>query len=142
MHLGSKAYPESTDLLVTADAGGSNGYRRRAWKKGLQEFANETGLTVHVVHFPPGTSKWNKIEHRLFCHLSKNWRGRPLFSHATIIGLIGSTTTRTGLRVHAVLDEGEYPTGQKVTEREMRDLNIKKSVWHGEWNYSFAPEGS
>ena len=141
-HLGLKAYPQSKDLLITADAGGSNGYRRRAWKTGLQEFANETGLTVHVVHFPPGTSKWNKIEHRLFCHLSKNWRGRPLFDYTTVIELIGSTKTKTGLNVQALLDKGEYPTGQKVTDREMRCLNIQKSVWHGEWNYSIAPEGS
>lgn len=141
-HLGSRAYPDSRDLLITADSGGSNGYRRRAWKKGLQELANETGLTIHVVHFPPGTSKWNKIEHRLFCHLSKNWRGRPLYDYTTVIELIGSTTTRTGLRVRALLDDGEYPTGQKTTDTEMRDLNIKRSVWHGEWNYSIMPTGS
>jgi hypothetical protein len=139
-HLGSEAYPESKNLLITADAGGSNGYRRRAWKKGLQDFANETGLTIHVVHFPPGTSKWNKIEHRLFCHLSKNWRGRPLFNYTAIIELIGSTTTKTGLEVQALLDDGEYPTGIKVSDREMKGLNIKKSAWHGEWNYTVVPE--
>jgi len=142
IHMGSKAYPQSKSLLITADAGGSNGYRRRAWKKGLQDFANETGLTVHITHFPPGTSKWNKIEHRLFCFLSKNWRGRPLFDYATIIELIGNTTTKTGLNVNALLDRQDYPTGQKVKDAEMRALNITKSAWHGEWNYTIAPEGS
>jgi hypothetical protein len=141
-HLGSHSYPDSRHLLITADAGGSNGYRRRAWKQQLQEFANETGLTVHVVHFPPGTSKWNKIEHRLFCHLSKNWRGRPLFDYTTVIELIGGTTTKTGLKVRALLDQGEYPTGQKVTCGEMKAVNLKKHAWHGEWNYSIAPAGS
>jgi len=141
-HLGSIAYPDSKDLLITADAGGSNGYRRRAWKQQLQELANETGLTIHVVHFPPGTSKWNKIEHRLFCHLSKNWRGRPLFDYTTIIELIGSTKTKTGLKVTALLDEGDYPTGQRVTNREMKTINIEKHPWHGEWNYSIAPANS
>ncbi len=139
--MGSRAYPSTKNLLITADAGGSNGYRRRAWKTELQRFANETGLTVHVVHFPPGTSKWNKIEHRLFCHLSKNWRGRPLFDYTTVIELIGATTTKSGLRVNALLDEGEYPTGQKITNAEMKVLNLEKSVWHGEWNYALVPQG-
>ncbi len=140
--LGSKAYPDSKELLITADAGGSNGYRRRAWKKELQDLATETGLTISVVHFPPGTSKWNKIEHRLFCHLSMNWRGAPLFDYTTVIELIGATTTKTGLRVRGLLDHGEYPLAQKVSKSEMRSLNITRSIWHGEWNYSLAPAPS
>jgi len=139
--VGQKAYPKAANLLITADAGGSNGYRRRAWKQGLQELANETQLTIHVTHFPPGTSKWNKIEHRLFCFLSKNWRGRPLSDYATIIELIGSTTTKTGLEVSGMLDERDYPLGQKVSDDEMQALNITPSVWHGEWNYTIAPSG-
>ncbi len=138
-HLGQQAYPDSKKLLITADAGGSNGYRRRAWKMELQALANETGLTVHVVHFPPGTSKWNKIEHRLFCQLSKNWRGRPLSNYSTIVQLIGSTTTKTGLKVMALLDGGEYPTGLRIKRSEMKSINLTKSPWHGEWNYSIAP---
>lgn len=140
--IGSQRYPDSKNLLITADAGGSNGYRRRAWKLGLQELAAETGLTIHIVHFPPGTSKWNKIEHRLFCHLSKNWRGRPLCDYTTVIELIGGTTTKTGLEVKAVLDRGEYPRGLKVTDAEMRDLSLDKAAWHGEWNYTLHPGGS
>ncbi len=140
--LGLQAYPNADRLLITADAGGSNGYRIRAWKRELQGFANETGLTLHVSHFPPGTSKWNKIEHRLFCHLSKNWRGRPLSDYMTIIELIGSTTTKTGLEVFAMLDEAEYPIGVKVSDREMRALNVEPNPWHGEWNYAIAPDRS
>ena len=140
--VGLQRYPDSENLPITADSGGSNGYRRRAWKKGLQELANDAGLTIHVVHFPPGTSKWNKIEHRLFCHLSKNWRGRPLSDYTTVIELIGATTTKTGLEVKAVLDRGEYPRGVKVTDAEMRELNLAKSHWHGEWNYTLRPGGS
>lgn len=140
--LGSHAYPNATELLITADAGGSNGYRRRAWKAGLQDLANELGLPIRVVHFPPGTSKWNKIEHRLFCYLSKNWRGRPLTDYTTIIELIGSTTTKTGLEVTAMLDTENYPTGQKISNKEMGALNLTKSEWHGEWNYSLAPTTS
>jgi hypothetical protein len=137
--IGSKRYLGSDNLLITADAGGSNGYRRRAWKKELQTLATETGLNIHVVHFPPGTSKWNKIEHRLFCHLSKNWRGRPLSDHTTVIELIGATTTKTGLTVKAVLDRGEYPKGLKVTDAEMHDLSLERATWHGEWNYILRP---
>lgn len=140
--LGCLAYPDATELLITADSGGSNGYTRRAWKTELQQLADEIGLIIRVVHFPPGTSKWNKIEHRLFCYLSKNWRGRPLTDYATIIELIGSTTTRTGLKVVAMLDDGEYPIGQKVHDREMRALNLIKSPWHGEWNYALLPTPS
>lgn len=141
-HLGKLAYPDAKNLLVTADSGGSNGYRRRAWKKHLQQFANETGLTIQVVHFPPGTSKWNKIEHRLFCHLSKNWRGCPLRTFVTVVELIGSTTTKTGLTVKALLDEGDYPTGELHKPQEMKTLNLTPNPWHGEWNYSIAPGGS
>jgi hypothetical protein len=116
-HVGSRAYPEATRLLVTADAGGSNGYRVRAWNTELARFAAETGLGVTVCHFPPGTSKWNKIEHRLFSHISMNWRGRPLVSHEVIVELIGATTSRTGLTVRAELDRGAYPLGVKVSQR-------------------------
>jgi hypothetical protein len=140
--MGLPAYPDSSRLLITPDAGGSNGYRPRAWKTELQAFANETGLTIDVAHFPPGTSKWNKIEHRLFSHISQNWRGRPLMTYETVVELIGHTTTSKGLRVEAVLDEGEYPTGVKVSASEMKNLNITRSVWHGEWNYTIAPVGS
>lgn len=138
-HLGSVAYPRSRDLLITADAGGSNGYRRRAWKAELQKLANETGLTIHVTHFPPGTSKWNKIEHRLFCHLSKNWRGAPLYNYTTIVERIGATTTKTGLLVKGVLDTGTYPLAQKVSDDDINRLQIERSHWHGEWNYTIAP---
>ena len=141
-HLGQQAYPESRQLLITADAGGSTGYRRRAWKTALQRFSNETGLTITVVHFPPGTSKWNKIEHRLFCHLSENWLGRPLYNYATVIQRIGSTRTKTGLEVKALLDSGEYPTGIKVQQHDLDAVNIVRFDWHGEWNYSVAPSAS
>lgn len=137
--IGRQAYPDADKLLITADAGGSNGYRRRAWKHGLQALADELGLAIHVVHFPPGTSKWNKIEHRLFCHLSRNWRGRPLRDYETMVQLIGSTTTKTGLKVTALLDEGEYPIGIRVPDAEMKALNIRPAPWHGEWNYTISP---
>jgi hypothetical protein len=133
------AYPEATELLITADAGGSNSYRSRLWKVELQAFANRTGLTVHVCHFPPGTSKWNKIEHRLFSHISQNWRGRPLVSHEVIVDLIGATTTNTGLKVRAALDPNHYQNGIKVRDAEMRKLAIEKDEFHGEWNYWLIP---
>ncbi len=136
--VGQQAYPNADQLLITADAGGSNGYRRRAWKRGLQHLANEIGFPVHVVHFPPGTSKWNKIEHRLFCQISRNWRGRPLRDYQTVVQLIGKTTTKTGLRVTAMLDHGEYPKGVRVSDEEMKALNITPSPWHGEWNYTIS----
>lgn len=142
LHLGSSSYPASKNLLITADAGGSNGYRRRAWKRELQKLANDTGLTIHVSHFPPGTSKWNKVEHRLFCHLSNNWRGAPLYNYTTIIERIGATTTKTGLRVKGVLDTASYPVGQKVAEEEFKKLRVKRADWHGEWNYSIEPDVS
>lgn len=140
--LGKAAYPDATKLLIMADCGGSNGYRRRSWKARLQAFADETDLTVLVSHFPPGTSKWNKIEHRLFCFVSKNWRGAKLTDYATIVGLIGSTTTKTGLEVTAMLDDRPYPTGEKISNKEMGELNIKKSTWHGEWNYTISARSS
>jgi hypothetical protein len=124
---------------ASADAGGSNGYRPRAWKLELQRFADETGLHVCVCHFPPGTSKWNKMEHRLFCHITQNWRGRPLVSYATIVNLIGSTQNATGLRVRVRLDRKDYPTGGKISNAEIKQLALKKSTFHGEWNYELLP---
>ena len=117
--MGRRAYPTATDLFITADAGGSNGYRVRAWKLALQQFADDTRLRIHVSHFPPGTSKWNKIEHRLFCHITENWRGTALMTFETIVDRIGNTRTATGLRVQAHLDAGQYPTGVKVTKSQM-----------------------
>lgn len=136
--VGSAAYPEATRLLITADAGGSNGYRNRLWKRELGALAARTGLAITVCHFPPGTSKWNRIEHRLFSHISMNWRGRPLTSHQVVVDLIGATTTRTGLKVRAELDEGYYPTGTKVTDAELAAVPIAAHGFHGEWNYTVA----
>jgi Rhodopirellula transposase DDE domain len=134
--VGQAAYPTADRLLVTADAGGSNGYRVRAWKTHLARFAAATGLQVTVCHFPPGTSKWNKIEHRLFSAISMNWRGRPLVSHEAIVELIGATTTHTGLTVHAELDPGIYPLGVKVSDKQLAAVPITRHDWHGEWNYT------
>jgi hypothetical protein len=136
---GSHAYPDARRLLITADSGGANGNRRRAWKTELATLAHETGLQISVCHLPPGTSKWNKIEHRLFSQISRNWRGRPLESLETIINLIGATTTTTGLTVTAQLDTGQYPTGIKITNQQMKDLPITHNPWHGEWNYTLHP---
>ena len=129
-------------LLICADGGGSNGYRLRAWKTQLAALAEETGLAITVCHLPPGTSKWNKIEHRLFSHISMNWRGRPLTSHQVIIDLIGATTTRTGLKVHAELDDSIYPTGIKISDNQMAALPITHHEFHGDWNYTLKPETS
>jgi len=137
---GQAGYPAARRLLVTADAGGANGYRTRAWKKGLAALALETGLEITVCHFPPGTSKWNKIEHRLFSHITMNWRGRPLTSHQVAVSSIAATTTRTGLAVHAELDPASYPTGVKVSDAEMDALPITRHDWHGDWNYALRPE--
>jgi hypothetical protein len=134
--MGKKRYPDATSLMITADSGGSNGSRVRLWKVELQKFANETGLEIHVSHFPPGTSKWNKIEHRLFSAISLNWRGRPLVNHEVIINLIESTTTRAGLKVQASLDTNQYLKGIKVTDAEMKALSCHPESFHGEWNYS------
>jgi hypothetical protein len=137
--MGRRAYPTATELLITADAGGSNGYRARAWKLDLQELADETRLRIHVCHFPPGTSKWNKIEHRLFCHITQNWRGRPLTSFETVVNLIGKTRTRKGLRVKARLDSEKYPTGIEITKAQMEQLALHRDTFHGDWNYEFRP---
>jgi transposase len=137
--MGQPTYPEATELLITADGGGSNGSRSRLWKVCLQLLADELGLQISVCHFPPGTSKWNKIEHRMFCHITENWRGRPLVSHAVVVNLIGSTKTRTGLRVGAELDTNSYATGIKVTDTEFESVRLKKATFHGEWNYTIKP---
>jgi Rhodopirellula transposase DDE domain len=136
---GSQDYPDARRLLITADAGGSNGYRTRAWKAGLAALAEQTGLEITVCHFPPGTSKWNKVEHRLFSHITMNWRGRPLTSHDVIISSIAATTTRAGLTVQARLDDGSYPTGVKVSNAQMAALPISRHPFHGEWNYTLHP---
>ncbi len=136
---GQEQYPQARRLLVTADAGGSNGYRTRAWKAGLAALALETGLEVTVCHFPPGTSKWNKIEHRLFSHITMNWRGRPLASHEVVVNSIAATTTRTGLTVRAELDDGEYATGVQVSDARMKALPLERHDWHGDWNYTLHP---
>ena len=137
--MGRDRYPHATELLITADCGGSNGYRIRLWKVALQAFANEAGLRVSVCHFPPGTSKWNKIEHRMFCYISMNWRGKPLISHEVIVNLLGSTTTQTGLTITAELDTRAYPKGIKVPDEELEKVNLTKASFHGEWNYTIAP---
>jgi Rhodopirellula transposase DDE domain len=139
--MGKDLYLGASELLVTADGGGSNASRSRLWKAQLQEFADKTGLAVTVCHFPPGTSKWNKIEHRLFSQITQNWRGRPLVSHETVVNLIAGTTTSTGLRVKAKLDKRSYPTGKKVSQAVMRSLNIERDDFHGEWNYTLSPRG-
>ena len=136
---GEIIYPKAKTITITADCGGSNGYRTRLWKLELQRLADETGLELKVHHFPPGTSKWNKIEHRLFSYISKNWRGKPLISTETVVNLISSTTTETGLTVNAVLDKNEYKTGIKVTKQEMESINLFRDSFHPEWNYSIKP---
>jgi transposase len=137
---GRHRYPAAIRLLITADAGGANGYRVRAWKQELADFAHATGLKVTVCHFPPGTSKWNQIEHRLFSRISTNWRGRPLTSHEVVVNTIGATATRTGLTVHAELDPGAYPTGVTVADEVMAALPLTAHAWHGAWNYTLRPE--
>jgi hypothetical protein len=137
--MGQPLYPAAQRLLITADAGGSNGYQVRLWKLELQKLADETGLEIAVRHFPPGTSKWNKIEHRLFSAISQNWRGKPLISHEVVVNLIAATTTRTGLKVHSALDSNTYPKGITVRDAEMLTLNLRREAFHGEWNYSLLP---
>jgi hypothetical protein len=139
--MGHPAYPKATSLLITADGGGSNGSRVRLWKWELQRLADATGLTITVCHFPPGTSKWNKIEHRLFSFISANWRGRPLTSLVTIVSLIAATTTETGLRVRAEIDKGRYPKGRKLSDKEMATLSLERHGFHGEWNYTIRSRG-
>ena len=137
--MGCVSYPAAGRLLITADGGGSNGSRNRLWKWELQQFADEMGLRVSVCHFPPGTSKWNKIEHRMFCHITENWRGRPLVSREVVVNLIGHTTTQSGLAIRSELDENSYPTGQPVTAEQMESLSLKRDKFRGDWNYSLRP---
>src|SRR5439155_18639490 len=138
--LGRPAYREAPSLLITADAGGSNGARLRLWKWELQQFANRTGLAITVCHFPPGTSKWNKIEHRFFSHIAMNWRGTPLVDLATIVSLIGSTHSRAGLRVRSELDRGAYPSGITIiTDAQLATVHLERHRFHGDWNYTIHP---
>lgn len=137
--VGRTRYPNATELLVTADGGGSNGSRVRLWKVALKRLANQTGLRISVSHFPPGTSKWNKIEHRMFSHISMNWRGKPLYSHEVIVNLIASTTTRKGLKIEVELDTSTYPIGIKITDDELDEVQIQREEFHGEWNYTILP---
>jgi transposase len=138
--MGRRRFPKARELYITADGGGSNGSRSRLWKVALQKLANRTGLTLSVSHFPPGTSKWNKIEHRLFCHITQNWRGQPLVSHEIIIKLIGSTTTEAGLQVQAGLDRRRYLTRKKVSNEQLAQVRLTVASFHGEWNYTVAPD--
>ena len=138
--MGQPTYPAAERLLICADGGGSNGSRTRLWKVELAAMAADTGLTITVCHLPPGTSKWNRIEHRLFSHISMNWRGRPLESHEVIVQLIAATTTRTGLKVQAELDEGTYPKGVKISDKQMAALPLHRHDFHGNWNYTLRPE--
>jgi hypothetical protein len=137
--MGASTYPEATELLISADGGGSNGVRTRLWKTELQRLANETGLRIVVCHLPPGTSKWNKIEHRMFAYITQNWRGRPLISHEVIVNLIGTTTTQTGLHIRAALDANQYATGKKITAEAFATVHIERDAFHGEWNYTIVP---
>jgi hypothetical protein len=137
--MGRSAYPAARSLLITADAGGSNGTRLRLWKWELQRFANRTGLTITVCHFPPGTSKWNRIEHRLFSHIAMNWRGTPLVNLATIVSLIGSTHSRSGLRVYSEIARGRYPGGVTITHAQMEKIRLARHDFYGDWNYTIRP---
>ena len=137
--MGQPVYPQAKALLITADSGGSNGYRVKLWKWELQKLADETGLTITVCHLPPGTSKWNKIEHRMFCHITENWRGRPLTSLETIVELIAGTTTDPGLIIKSELDTTTYQKGITISNAKMDEINISKNKFHGEWNHSISP---
>ena len=137
--MGKMAYPDACKLLITADSGGSNGYRVRLWKIELQKLADESGLEISVSHFPPGTSKWNKIEHRLFSFITQNWRGKPLISHEALVSLIAATTTQKGLHVECRLDEKVYPKGIKISDNELKEINLTSDKFHGEWNYTIKP---
>jgi transposase len=139
-HMGAATYPEATELLLTADGGGSNGSRPRRWKVCLQQLADAIGLTITVCHLPPGTSKWNKIEHRMFCHITENWRGRPWVSQAVIVNLIANTTTATGLTIQAELDQNSYKIGIKVSDEELAAIHLRKHTFHGDWNYTITPD--
>ena len=140
IQMGIEEYPNATDLLITADGGGSNSYRSRLWKIVLQKLANDTGLNVSVCHFPPGTSKWNKIEHRMFSFITKNWRGKPLVSLQVMVNLIANTTTEKGLQIRAALDKNKYPRGKKVSKSELEYVNIQRAEFHGDWNYTIMPK--
>jgi transposase len=140
--MGCKVYPEAKKLMITADCGGSNGYRVRLWKVELQKLADETGLEISVCHFPPGTSKWNKIEHRLFSQITMNWRGKPLTSYEVVVNLIAATTTSKGLEVKCILDTNEYPKGIKIEKKQVEELDIIRDEFHGEWNYTLKPKNS
>ena len=137
--MGQSRFPKAKELLITADGGGSNGHRTRLWKVSLQILADELGLTLNVCHFPPGTSKWNKIEHRLFSFITQNWRGKPLVSHQVIVSLIANTTTSTGLIVKAALDTNHYETEIKVSDKELAVLRLQRHEFHGDWNYTISP---
>ena len=139
VHLGRQRYPEASVLTITADCGGSNGNRTRLWKTELQKLADQTALTIRVCHFPPGTSKWNKIEHRLFSFIARNWRGQPLVSRQAVISLIGATTSTAGLKVYAQLDESTYERGIKITDAQLATVNLTPNTFHGEWNYTISP---
>ncbi len=138
-HEGKKIYPNVANILITADGGGSNGSRLRLWKLELQKLADETGLSISVCHFPPGTSKWNKVEHRLFSFITSNWRGEPLRDYETIVNLIAKTTTAKGLKVTCRLDRRKYPIGRKIGDEEMKHLNVERNKFHGDWNYVVRP---
>lgn len=139
LQMGQALYPQATELLITADCGGSNSYRARLWKWELQQLATQLGLTINICHFPPGTSKWNKIEHSLFSQITHNWRSRPLVSREVVVNLIANTTTTTGLKVMAQLDEGQYPIGIEVSDEQFNQINIERDSFHGEWNYKILP---
>jgi transposase len=138
-HMGSQTYPKAKELLILADSGGSNSSRTRLWKVALQRLADQLGIAVSVCHFPPGTSKWNKIEHRMFCHITENWRGRPLVSHEVVVNLIGNTTTKQGLKIQAALDTNPYPTGIQVSDEDLARVRIEPDAFQGDWNYRIRP---
>jgi hypothetical protein len=140
--MGAPRFPDASGMLITADGGGSNGSRLRLWKVELQTLADELKMPISVCHFPPGTSKWNKIEHRLFSFITKNWRGKPLITHQVIVNLIAATTTKAGLKVRAEIDPSTYPKGRKIKTAEMAKLNIVRDEFHGEWNYTLHPRGA
>ena len=137
--MGKIAYPDAYKLLITADSGGSNGYRVRLWKIELQKLADDSGLEISVSHFPPGTSKWNKIEHRLFSFITQNWRSKPLISHEVVVNLIAATTTQKGLRIECGMDKKVYPKGVKISDNELNEINLTVEKFHGEWNYTIKP---
>ena len=138
--MGTQEYKGASELLITADGGGSNGSRNRLWKVGSQKIADETGLNISICHFPPGTSKWNKIEHRMFSYITQNWRGKPLVSREVLVNLIGNTTTKNGLKIKSQLDKNKYTTGIKISDKELDNLNIEMDSFHGEWNYKIIPK--